>query len=315
MISECARDADCLAGQTCYLCANQPGQCLQGCNAQHPCPGGQTCRQLGVACFTCPCIDSVCEGTTCTDDDGDGYVAGPGCSGKPGGDCAPFDPTVNPAQGEQCNNGTDDDCDGLIDASDPQCGQPLCMGAPSCQTSWNCNLGTTSCDLGCCMSCPVYAPPRCMTGECLAPVTIAPTSGCQQGPECRTCPTTPCPAVYAPVCGAFSERGVDPRTFGNTCEAAAWGAIVIHPGACLQGEGLNCGSLGMFQGCGPGVELYCRDACPECDADMRRCTAKGVCFTDLDCPAGLTAPPQRTCVDGTLSRLRCVSHACVQACN
>lgn len=311
----CRQDSECVAGEVCYVCqANQPGECLQGCNAGHPCPSGQTCRQLGVACFTCPCVDSVCEGETCVDEDGDGYVAGAGCSGKPGGDCAPLDPTVSPGLGERCTNGKDDDCDGLVDAADPDCGPPNCLGAPSCLTSWNCGLGQAFCDSACCVGCPSYSPPLCGAGQCIARATINPGTGCAGPPECKACPTGACPAVYMPVCGAFLERGTAPRTFGNKCEAESWGAIVLHEGACEAGEGLNCGSLGPSPGCGPGTELYCRDACPECDADLRRCTAKGTCVLDFDCPAGLPAPPPRVCANGMVSALRCVSHQCVQVC-
>lgn len=314
-VRDCVADAECPLGETCYVCApNTPGQCLQGCNAAHPCPAGQTCRQLGIACFTCPCIDSVCEGETCVDEDGDGYVAGAGCSGKPGGDCAPKDATVSPAMGERCSNGKDDDCDGLVDEVDPDCGKPMCMGAPSCLTSWNCGLGMSQCTNGCCGQCPVFSPPLCPPNQCLPPGTIDANSGCRAAPECRECPTANCPENYSPVCGFFQERAMDPRTFGNACEANAWGATILHDGACAAGEGLNCGSLGTPQGCGPGTELYCRDACPECDADLRRCTKKGACVLDLDCPAGLPAPPQRVCANGALSQLRCVAHQCVQAC-
>jgi hypothetical protein len=116
------------------------------------------------------------------------------------------------------------------------------------------------------------------------------------------------------VCAAFDARGTDPRTFRNQCEAESWGATVLHAGECLAGEGLACGSLGPSPGCGPGTELYCRDACPECDAELRRCTAKGTCLEDLDCPAGLPAPPQRTCPNGSPSVLGCVNHRCVQVC-
>ncbi|MCC6333664.1 MAG: putative metal-binding motif-containing protein [Myxococcales bacterium] len=315
-VQECLSDSECVAGEVCYLCnVNQPGHCLQGCNPMHPCPNGQSCRQLGIACFTCPCVDSVCEGQTCVDDDGDGYVAGAGCSGKPGGDCAPNDATVHPAAGERCANGKDDDCDGLVDAADPQCGPPVCTSAPSCLSSWNCGLGMSMCSNNCCVQCPVLSPPLCPPSHCLPPASINANTGCIGGLECQPCPTIGCPEVYSPVCAGFAERGMDPRTFGNSCEATAFGATIFHQGACAQGEGLNCGSLGTPQGCGPGTELYCRDACPECDADLRRCTQKGVCFNDLDCPAGLPAPPTRSCSNGTVSQLRCVSHACLQVCN
>jgi hypothetical protein len=270
---------------------------------------------LGIICVTCPCIDTVCEGQTCVDDDGDGYVAGAGCSGRPGGDCAPDDATVHPGAGERCSNGKDDDCDGLVDADDPQCGPPMCTAGMPCRTSWNCGLGSSFCDGYCCRSCPLFPTPSCAPNHCIAPVTVEAETGCLGPPECKPCPTLACPAVYAPVCAGFHQRGLDPRTFGNACEATAFGATIFHTGACAQGEGLNCGSLGVSPGCGPGTELYCRDACPECDADLRRCTKKGVCFNDFDCPAGLPPPPTRICSNGTMAQTRCVSHTCVQVCD
>ncbi len=36
-------------------------------------------------------------------------------------DCQPFDPAVNPDAAELCDDDLDNDCDGLIDASDPDC--------------------------------------------------------------------------------------------------------------------------------------------------------------------------------------------------
>lgn len=312
----CRSDNDCRSGEVCYICnPNNPGVCDTGCNPTHACPSGQSCVALNITCFACPCIDTECRGATCIDDDRDGYVFGAGCSGIPGGDCAPNDPTVNPGAGERCANAMDDDCDGLVDTADPDCGPPMCnFGAPSCLTSWNCGLGTNMCESGCCQSCPIFAPPLCPPNQCPLPPTIDPNSGCTGASGCYTCSGTACPAVYAPVCGTTSDRFLDPRTFGNSCEAGVANATVIHQGACLTGEGLNCGSLGTPQGCGPGTALYCRDACPECDADLRRCTKKGVCITDLDCPAGLPPSPPITCGNGTLSSERCVNHACVQRC-
>jgi len=54
---------------------------------------------------------------TCTDSDGDGYAV-------EGGECGPVDcndgsTTVNPGAVENCTNGTDDNCNGLVDAQDP----------------------------------------------------------------------------------------------------------------------------------------------------------------------------------------------------
>jgi len=54
----------------------------------------------------------------CWDEDLDGY-SDPACGGY---DCDDTDPDVNPGVDEICDNGIDDDCDGLIDLEDmPQC--------------------------------------------------------------------------------------------------------------------------------------------------------------------------------------------------
>ena len=315
--ASCQLDSECPAGQLCYVCQpGRPGVCATGCNTQHPCPTGQSCTNLFIACVTCPCLDTECRGPGCRDEDGDGFVPGVGCGGMPGNDCAPNDPSVNPRAAERCNNNRDDDCDGLSDSADPDCGPSMCMGgAPACRSSWSCGLGMSSCEAGCCEPCPIPVPPQCPPNMCPLPPSIDPFTGCVGAPGCYECASGQgCPAVYLPVCAGTSDRFMDPRTFGNSCEAMNAGAIIFHDGECLEGEGINCGSIGTQQGCGPGSELYCRDACPECDADLRRCTKKGVCANDFDCPAGLPAPPQLMCANGMLSTLRCVNHACVQRC-
>ncbi|MDX2012570.1 MAG: putative metal-binding motif-containing protein [Myxococcaceae bacterium] len=299
--ASCVNDGQCAAGQRCYECGTR-GLCAEGCSATKPCPLGQACVQVNQHCLTCPCPDSRCVTPSCLDEDGDGYLVQQ-CQGQPGGDCAPLDPAIHPGATEKCGNGRDDDCDGQIDQADSDCAR-LCGPAPSCGSVLDCNVGTSTCQGGCCAPCPVLAPPRCPTGQCLSPMAPNPETGCMGDLRCVPCAT--CPAVVMPVCAALSLG--DARTFTNRCEATSAGAVVIHEGGCVRGEGLACG--GLRPACAAGT--YCREACLQCDADLARCTKVGACVNDSDCPAGLPAP--MPCSNGSSGRLRCVNNACVQQC-
>jgi hypothetical protein len=62
----------------------------------------------------------------CTDADGDGYYAYDEVVCPEGNDCDDSDPEVNPGfsedpLNENCSDGKDNDCDGLIDMDDPDC--------------------------------------------------------------------------------------------------------------------------------------------------------------------------------------------------
>ena len=54
----------------------------------------------------------------CPDADGDSYMDEE-CGGL---DCDDMNPEIEPPAAEDCQNGIDDDCDGLVDGDDPQCG-------------------------------------------------------------------------------------------------------------------------------------------------------------------------------------------------
>jgi hypothetical protein len=73
------------------------------------------------------CTTDTCEGGQCfhelRDDDGDGFVAEV-CGGN---DCNDLNPNVFPGNPEDCFDGSDNDCNGLID-----CFDPACLDVPNC---------------------------------------------------------------------------------------------------------------------------------------------------------------------------------------
>ncbi len=70
-------------------------------------------------------LDTTCPPGTCNDLDGDGYgsPADPLCRAGDLPDCAPGDVTIHPGAAEVCD-GIDNNCDGLVDDTDPNLGAP-----------------------------------------------------------------------------------------------------------------------------------------------------------------------------------------------
>jgi hypothetical protein len=79
--------------------------------------------------FACQWLKCITD-CTCTDVDGDGY-ANPAsvCCLFPELDCNDNDPNINAGAEEICDDSIDNDCDGLTDYADPDCG-PECWKCP-----------------------------------------------------------------------------------------------------------------------------------------------------------------------------------------
>lgn len=304
--AECAVDSDCNAGMVCESCGGSKS-CAPGCRNDTGCQAGFTC-QGGTACVSCPCASQFCAPNPCFDGDHDGFVAGTSspCSSKAAGDCNDHNATVHPGATELCSDHVDNDCDGLIDSADSDCG--TCKSGATCANSFDCNLGHTYCENnggpndGCCQMCPLFE------GDCA--IGFAPESA---GVDVHGCPVTACvrtdlscTAVYMPVCATNGQ------TYSNLCELNRAEATALHSGVCTRGENVGC-RYGEFGSCGPSGDLYCRDACPACDSGAFTCTKVGVCSWALDCPAGL-APPPASCPNGQPMVPACVSNACSYSC-
>jgi len=108
------------------------------CTSTNPCP-------TGFACVEEHCYQEI--GEQCGDSDGDGFSAGPGCTGSMI-DCDDTDATRYPGAPEVCGDGINQDClagpdlgcDCASEAgvgSTRDCNEGRCMGSQTCtDTGW-----------------------------------------------------------------------------------------------------------------------------------------------------------------------------------
>ena len=111
-------------------------------------------------------VFSGTQGVPCPDADNDDYKTGAGC-GDWAGDCDDTNPNRNPGMIEDCSDGIDNDCDGMVDDQDtggcfPNCSQtdypqtcgPTCIpagaqccepGGGYCEVGWHCEYAQAKC--------------------------------------------------------------------------------------------------------------------------------------------------------------------------
>lgn len=110
-----------------------------GFNVNDPCDEVQNATVDGAfAAYYSKVATWLGPGTSCTDNDGDGY-----CTSE--GDCNDNNAAVHPGASEVCGDGLDNDCDGLTDSSDPSCQTGGCDLLPvggSCSSNDQCCSGS-----------------------------------------------------------------------------------------------------------------------------------------------------------------------------
>ena len=134
----------CDGTDTSCLSCTAPGsaqECQCTCSTTNDCPAGSVCEQgICVPSNECPPGTDYILGKCCVDEDNDGYYAENTV-------CAPLDcddasPTTYAGALEDCADGKDNDCDGLIDCNDPSCcTDPACSSSPTCSGGETCGNG------------------------------------------------------------------------------------------------------------------------------------------------------------------------------
>jgi len=195
-----------------------------------------------------PCTDACDDGLACTQD----Y-----CASDIGG-CASFPVPTGGPEGwltdPECQNGIDDDCDGLFDTDDPDCLTEPCTTAADCTDDHNpCTV--TTCD----------GEGFCRTADAPDGTTCPGADACTATFLCRRDQCAPGPATLDADADGFIDAACQ---FGSDCDDSA---KAIHFGAEGPRGAASC-SDGIDNDCDGVVDVY------DADCWEANCSAEGWCL-------------------------------------
>jgi hypothetical protein len=206
-------------------------------------------------------------GTSCTDFDGDTFATEGGICGEI--DCNDADPNVNPLATEDCTDGVDNDCDGLIDTADPDA-----FGCPADCTDTDGDAYATeggSCGAIDCDDNDAFINPG-MVEDC----SDGFDNDCDDlldcaDPDCGTDPA--CGPVCEPV-KEICDDGID-----NDCDAT----VDCDDKNCRRDEACGGGGGGPGGGGGGGDPEVCDDGIDNDGDGKTDCADKKDCGKDPAC--------------------------------
>ncbi len=315
----CAEGVACVDSQ----CAPEtlPGSCAGICGdyiADAPCQCDSFCFGMGDCCDdicdTDVCYEDLPSQCGCTDEDGDGFGAGPECLGA---DCDDSNADINPDSAEICGNGIDDDCAG---DGDEECPVEPCTEESDADGD---GYGSaTGCDPQDCDDTTdgVYPGAEEICGDeidqdCDGADEPCPTIDCVDndgdgygegteclGEDCNDADLNVNPGATQDTCGDNIDQdcdGVDPECEPECVDADNDGYFAISD-SCTDGNDCNDGLNTIY----PGNEEICGDGFDQdCDGEDLECPATGCTpvagdpqntTTATGCDAGLWCNPVTT---------------------
>ena len=251
---ECYCDEQCDDYNVCTV-----DQCVDGSCVFSNAEDGTVCDDGNSSTVNDVCSVGVCVGQT--DNDGDGYG---------NDDCDDSNPNINPGAEENCGDGIDNNCNGLIDCEDPACSEFSSCVPPTPVPTGGGGGG--------------------FVGAITGPTTECGNDLCEYKEDCSTCPED---------CLKKGEICCDKVAYtGNCCVDADCGAGFECDISKI------CVSIPVIIPSGCEENWTCTDWSACVDGNMTRtCVDENDCRTEIDKPAEVEACETVSPITGLLSFL------------